>query len=284
VIRKSLWWLVVVFSAGAAGAYLLFVRTGVGQRLDMAALAGTDALPGTVVVDAWTLLDAVGVTALAVTALGICALAVMRSRYALAFAAAVIVAGSNLTTQVLKHSLLDRPFLVPGSVLHPNSYPSGHATVAASLAVAALLVVPHRLRAPTALAATAFACGIGLATVVAGWHRPSDVIGAWLVVGAWAAGAIAVLLAVRGSGVAPEQDRWRTGGEVLLAVGALASVIVFLVTTAVWVWMRVVDAGGFGWVTRGMAFVVAAAGIIGTSLAVGASLVFAVRRLTFEPD
>jgi len=287
VIRRSLLWLGVLFTicaAGTAGVYLLFVRTAVGQRLDMAALTSTDALPGTVVVDAWTLLDTVGIATLAVIALVIAGLAVMRGRYGLGLMAAVIVAGSNLTTQVLKRSLLERPFLLPGVPIHPNSFPSGHATVAASLAVAAFLIVPHRLRAPTALAATTFAAGVGLATVVAGWHRPSDVIGAWLVVGAWAAAAIAALLVVRGSTVAPERDRWRARGEVLLAAGAVTAVVMFAITAGAWIWIRLGHQESLGWVAKGMAFIVAAAGIIGTSLAVAGALVLALRRLTFEPD
>ena len=286
VIRKALWWLgglFVLCGVATAGVYLLFVRTGLGQRLDMAALAGTDALPGTVVVDAWTLLDAVGITTLAIIAFTIGALAVVRGRYGLALVAAVVVVGSNLTTQVLKHVVLDRPFLVPGSPIHPNSYPSGHATVAASLAVAAFLVVPHRLRAPTALAATAFGAGVGLATVVAGWDRPSDVIGAGVVVGAWAGLASGLLLAVRGSAVAPEHDRWRSRGEQLLAVAAGVAVGASVAATGVWVWIRLTDPGDLGWISAGGSFVVAAVGILGTSLAVAAALVFALRRLTLEP-
>ena len=286
VIRRTLWWLGGLFlacSAAIIGAYLLFVRTGLGQRLDMAALAGTDALPGSVVVDAWTLLDAIGVTTLAVIACTIGAFAVVRGRFGLAVVAAAVVAGSNLTTQVLKHLVLDRPYLVPGSPMHPNSYPSGHATVAASLAVAAFLVMPHRLRAPAALGATMFAAGVGLATVVAGWHRPSDVIGAWLVVGAWAGLASWVLLAARGSAVAPEHDPWRTRGEVLFGVAASVGVAVSAVVTGVWAWMRITDPGDLGWISSGMSFVVAAVGIFGTSLVIAAALVFPLRRLTFEP-
>ncbi len=283
MIRRSLWWLILLFGAATAGVYLLFVRTGVGQRLDMAALAATGALPDSVIVDAGSVLDAVGITTLAFIAFVIGAFATMRGRYGLAISAAVVVAGSNLTTQVLKHSVLARPHLIPGGVLHPNSFPSGHATVAASLAVGAFLVVPHRLRAPTALAATTFAAGVGVATVVAGWHRPSDVIGAWLVVGTWAAAVLAVLLAIRGSDTAPASDPWRARGEAVLAFGAFASLAVFATTASVWVWTRLTDHAELGRVGRGLAFVVAAAGIVGTALAVAAGIVFSLRRLTFAP-
>jgi len=286
MIRRSLWWLAGLWLscvAGAAGIYLLFIRTATGQRLDMAALSATDALPGAVVVDAGTFLDAIGISTLAVIAFVIGGLALTRGRYALAFAAAVVVVGSNVTTQILKGSLLERPLLVQDLPFHPNSYPSGHATVAASLAVAAFLVVSHRVRAPVALTATVFAAAVGVSTVVAGWHRPSDVIGAWLVVGSWGALATGVLLAARGSTVAPERDRWRTRGEMALLVGGVGALGVFLATTGGWMWLRVANPDGLAWLTTGMALAVAASGIVGSSLAVAGGLVFAVRRLTFEP-
>jgi hypothetical protein len=209
---------------------------------------------------------------------------VLRGRMALAVTAAVMVVGANLTTQVLKHSLLSRPLLIPGGVLHPNSYPSGHATAAASLAVAVFLVVPHRWRAPTALGTTIAAAAFGTATVVVGWHRPSDVIGAWFVVGAWAALSTAILLAIRGSGVAAKVDRWRVRGEVLLIAGAVAATVAFAVSVGTWAWIRFGNAARLEWIERGMAFVVSAAGIFGSSLAVAASLVLGLRRLTFERE
>ena len=67
-------------------------------------------------------------------------------------AAAVVVAGANLTTQLLKvtleharHKAFEHGIELPW----PNSFPSGHTTAAASIAVALLLVVParHRLAA-----------------------------------------------------------------------------------------------------------------------------------------
>jgi hypothetical protein len=62
-----------------------------------------------------------------------------------------------------------------------------------SVCVAAMLVVPLRLRAPTGLAAGAVGAAFGIAVVAAGWHRPSDAVGAYLVcLAAGAAGAIAI--------------------------------------------------------------------------------------------
>ena len=99
----------------------------------------------------------------------------------LALLAAASVIGSVTITEVLKLFLLERPPLVP-SFIFDNSYPSGHTTVGMSVAVAAMLVVPRRLLIPTAVGAGLFGSAFGVAVVAAGWHRPSDAVGAFLVV------------------------------------------------------------------------------------------------------
>src|SRR5262249_47992480 len=75
-----------------------------------------------------------------------------------------------------------------------NSLPSGHATVAASVAVALVLVLPPRARGIGALIGAGYAAFVGVATMSAGWHRPSDSIAAFLIVGLWAAVAGLALL------------------------------------------------------------------------------------------
>ncbi len=92
---------------------------------------------------------------------------------------------------MLKLVLLERPPLVP-SFIFDNSYPSGHTTVGMSVAVAAMLVVPRRLLLPTAVGAGIFGSAFGVAVVAAGWHRPSDAVGAFLVVLSVAAACAAV--------------------------------------------------------------------------------------------
>ena len=87
--------------------------------------------------------------------------------------------------------LLERPPLVP-SYIFDNSYPSGHSTIGMAVAVAAMLVVPRRLLLPTAVGAGLFGSAFGVAVVAAGWHRPSDAVGAFLVVIAVAAACAAL--------------------------------------------------------------------------------------------
>ena len=124
--------------------------------------------------------------------------AVGRRREALAGAA--IVLGAGITTQVLKQVFVHvraqtemRGYGVPW----PDSFPSGHTTAAASLAVLLVLVVPPRFRPPAAAVGAAFTVAMGLSVVLLQWHYPSDVIGGCLVVGGWTFGALAVLRALQ---------------------------------------------------------------------------------------
>ncbi len=111
----------------------------------------------------------------------VAAVAVVRRRPRLAIFAAASIGVSVLATEILKHWLLERPNLV-SSFIFDNSYPSGHTTVGMAVAVAAMLVVPRRLLVPTAVGAGLFGSAFGVAVVAAGWHRPSDAVGAFLVV------------------------------------------------------------------------------------------------------
>jgi hypothetical protein len=62
-----------------------------------------------------------------------------------------------------------------------------------SLMCAVVLVVPYRFRGLVLFLASLWAASVGIATVTASWHRPSDTIGAGLVVIGFACAAVAVL-------------------------------------------------------------------------------------------
>lgn len=96
-------------------------------------------------------------------------------------AAVFAVVGANVTTQLLK-VFLAHPRLQPlGGEVSPVAFPSGHATAAMSVAVAALLVSPRRYRPLGAAAGAAFALAVSLSIVVLDWHYPSDVLGGMLI-------------------------------------------------------------------------------------------------------
>lgn len=166
----------------------LFVGTRNGQRLDTIALGGNtighDRIDGLVS----SVLDAMSIAALVFATVAIGMIALMRGRAALALVATLFLAGANASVQLLKLGI-DRPdFGVdPERAAAGNSLPSGHTAVAASFAVALVLVLPPRLRGAGAIFGAGYAALVGVATLSEGWHRPSDAVAAILVVGAWAA-------------------------------------------------------------------------------------------------
>ncbi|WP_051114082.1 phosphatase PAP2 family protein [Actinopolymorpha alba] len=191
-------WLLVLALAqvGAlAAVWWIFVRTAHGQVLDGIALEGNAIGRSHVHVLVTRVLDAITVLSLAVATAVIGFIALARRRIVLAVVATLLVAGANVTTQILKFDVIHRPDLgIPGARIEVNSLPSGHTTVAASVAVALVLVLPPRLRGLAAMLGAGYAGLTGIATLAAGWHRPSDSLAALLVVGAWAAGAGVILV------------------------------------------------------------------------------------------
>lgn len=184
--RRTALVLALVSGAAAAGCWWLFVATGPGQYVDQMALIASGLGRGRVAGYAHGLLDVVSLPFLAVAVVVMAAVALARGRWRLALGAPVMVGAANLTTQLLKYVVLDRPDLGYSPGLLENTLPSGHTTVAASVAAGVLLVTPARWRWLAALLGGAYAAATGLATMAGGWHRASDVVAAVLVVGAWA--------------------------------------------------------------------------------------------------
>jgi hypothetical protein len=93
-----------------------------------------------------------------------------------------------------------------------------------------VLVLPARVRGVGAMLGAVFAAVAGVATLSAGWHRPSDAVASLLLVGVWAAIAGIVIVSVqrRHGGVQyGHANRLSTGlltlaGLALLAFAALA--------------------------------------------------------------
>jgi membrane-associated phospholipid phosphatase len=197
--RWTLVWLVTMVICCVAVfllVYQLGVHTTRGRLLDGAAFRGAVVARSPVTDYVEGVLDVVSVLALMVAATAIVGIALVRHRRGLAVAAMVMIVGANATTQLLKSTVLTRPDLglqetTPATL---NSLPSGHGTVALSVVAALVLVLPAALRPVVAIAGVAYASVTGLATLSAGWHRPSDAVAAFLVVGAWAAGIEALVI------------------------------------------------------------------------------------------
>ncbi|MDR7085512.1 membrane-associated phospholipid phosphatase [Aeromicrobium panaciterrae] len=131
-----------------------------------------------------SVLGYVSIGAILAVALACAVVALLRGQPRIGAAAAVVLVGANLTTQILKESVLERPDLGLGTL---NSLPSGHTTVVASAVGAALLVAPGVFRPVVALAGGFATTLTGASTVVAGWHRPADVMAALAISLLWTA-------------------------------------------------------------------------------------------------
>lgn len=196
---------VVLFMVGSGGTWLCwryFVDTYEGQLVDDASLRGSVIGQNLLWRAAEPVLDVVSVSFVVLVLAAAALIAVMRRRWFLAIQVAVLVGGANLTTQALKHTLLERPPLAETGGALANSLPSGHTTVAASVAAALVLVVPRAIRPPVAVLAAGYTAATGIATVIGGWHRPSDAVAAVTVVLAWA--GLTVMLTALAS---PESHR-----------------------------------------------------------------------------
>lgn len=197
------------------------VQTRRGQQLDQIAEEAVYGRRATVE-QVLSVLGYVSIGSVAIALAGCVVMAVLRRRYAAAVAAGVLVAGANISTQVLKRAVIERPDY---GHLSLNSLPSGHTTVVTSVVLAALLVAGAALR-PLVVVLGAFAVTFtGAATLVAGWHRPSDVVAAMAVCLGWGS-ALVLVLAVRRPGRFARAPLTHTLGSV---AGAAAAGILLIV-------------------------------------------------------
>lgn len=260
--------------AGLAVAYWLWVRTEAGQKLDQAAYDGRPR--GRAHDAAGELLATIDVISLAIAIGLLMLIALLRHREVLALLAGTVVVGSVLITEFLKHFALERPNLLgPAEAVYGNSFPSGHTTIAFSIGVAAILVAPPRLRRAVIAIALLYGVCIGIATIAAGWHRPSDVVGGFLVVAGWT--ALVTLIATSldpdtfssdRSGMQPAViKRYVAIGVAVALVGAFVAVCIAVAS----------DLGRLRLTALDAQFVLAAAVVAGSAAVILAALVNALR-------
>ena len=133
------------------------------------------------------ILDALGVISISTALVAVLVMvlfAMMRGRKRAALGILVLVGGANITAQILKHQILDRPNTID---LLPNSLPSGHTTLVVTLALGAIAVSPRGFRYSAVFGASVLATLTGASTVVAGWHRPADIFAALVIGFFWGA-------------------------------------------------------------------------------------------------
>ena len=184
----------------AATAYVA-LRTSQGLRLDGAASEAVSS-PAPVLDRLYEGLSWMSAGSVGLSLVVCVALALVRRRLDLALGAVVVIGGAYLTTQILKYDLFARL----GSDHGPNSLPSGHTTVALSIALAALIVALPAWRSIVAIGVSATAAPVGVAFVLGRWHRPSDVIAATFVCLVWAAVGMLIAALVSHRPPAPVHD------------------------------------------------------------------------------
>lgn len=270
---------------GAAAIYLVTVGTRAGQLIGELILGGRPpALEQ--VTTAEGILETLSRTSLAVGTILIVAIALLQHRPRLAGAAFIVVIGANVTTQLLKQVLLDRTDLLGGLFYPlPNSFPSGHATAAASIAVGLILVIPPLLRMPVVILSGLAVAVVGVSTLVTGWHRMADAVGGTFVATSWGAGLGAFLAWRRGVELVGQRTAkvGRMGARIstalgawLVVFGALAYVIAAI--DPLEVLLLLAERGG-----SPAFFVVGVVIVVGTTFLTMGALGFALRDVRLDP-
>jgi membrane-associated phospholipid phosphatase len=157
------------------------------------------------------------------------AVALARRRGWRALAVLVLLIVTGVTTQALKQILATPRFEAwLGQQIGNASWPSGHSTAAMTLALCAVMVAPPALRAATALIGGAFAIGVGYAVLVLAWHFPSDVLGGYLVAGAWVSLALAALQPLERARPEPAES---IGPALLVGLAGGAAIVIAALTS-----------------------------------------------------
>jgi len=160
--------------------YLAAIRTRSGQEADIRLYTRAQIGDGELDAVAGTLRVLVP-AGLAVLAAGLGLVALVRRRWAPIVSAAAIVVLSVGLDRALRDVVLDRPYLGDLGDTH-NTLPSGHVGATTALAVAVVVLWPWRWRVVPILLAVLATGVVSAATVVTRTHRPSDALGAVLVV------------------------------------------------------------------------------------------------------
>jgi hypothetical protein len=170
--------------AGLIATYHYFVQTTTGQFIDESALVEAVELHGPAGKASTKFLDLLPTISLVMAAVVVLFVTVIRKHWTEAGIAVAACVGANIATQVLKDLLPARPDT--GVVtLELNSLPSGHTTLAAAAAAAVFLMASPRWRPMAGFVGGTFAIASGVSTLINQWHRPADVVAAFLLVGAF---------------------------------------------------------------------------------------------------
>lgn len=179
-----------------------FVWTAPGQRVDSMFLPQAPGSIGPRTGEfggaAETVLSTLGSPMMFVILLAVAIAASALTHRGLAGLFGIVAAGLAIVTASVFKEVMLRPDLgLVGSTTH-NSFPSGHTTAATAVVCAVLIALPRLARRWCVVPGAVYVALVGGATMIAGWHRLSDVLGGVLLATAMACLAVAARRALRG--------------------------------------------------------------------------------------
>lgn len=167
----------VLAFAALSGLYLLVVGTPIGQSIDHELMRMISAAFG-VRTPVEGMLGRHQAVLLAVSGLVVAAVVLSRRSKSVTISALLVLGTTVIGAFVLK-ALLQRPSFGVGPEL--NSFPSNTVAVVAALAVILVGSAARPYRGLAILAAGSAGTVVSVLVVAQQWHRPGDVLGAWLV-------------------------------------------------------------------------------------------------------
>lgn len=225
----------IISLTGFILSYRFFVNTTTGQYIDESALVEAAVAQARIGTQAAQVLDYLPVTSVVLAAVVVLFVTLARRRWKAAGIALAAMIAANLSTQLIKAGLPDRPDLgVPTLAL--NSLPSGHSTIAASAAAAVFLVVSPRWRPAAAFVGGSYAILAGISTLINQWHRPADVLAAFFIVAFWTSIAALAILRTgpRWNVWLGSEMHWASGRGWVLTTAILALVSGLAVALILW--------------------------------------------------
>jgi membrane-associated phospholipid phosphatase len=203
------------------------------------------------------------------------AVAYVTRGYRHAAAAALLLVGANVSSQLLKPMLAhprDLSEFHHVTQLGPAAFPSGHSTASMSLALAAMLVAPRAYRPLVALIGLLGTLVVSGSLLVLSWHWPSDIVGGYLLAAAW---CLVALAALRAAAIRwPDKGDMRKAARQAVAAPSPAAVasaaFVILAVAAVAAAARLDSLAGYA--QRHTSTVAVAAAIVASAMAVVAAV------------
>jgi len=210
-------------------------------------------------------------------------IALARGRPRVAIAVVVLIAVTSVSSQLLKELLAyprDIDLFTNREHFGAAAFPSGHSTAAMALALAGVMVAPHRYRRLAAFVGAGLALAVAFSVIAQGWHFPSDAAGGFLLATGWALVIAAAVAAAPGPRRVPERveravDRLTGIG---LGATALAGVALAVAVTVALVLTRLQDLAGFARDHTAVLPVAAALVMAAAGLLAAASSLLSTRR------